>query len=43
MGAVVFSDEDYAAGLLVEAVDDAGSEVAAEVGELGKVEKEGID
>ena len=43
VGAVVFGDEDDAAGLLVEAVDDAGAEVAADVGELGEVEEEGVD
>ena len=37
VGAVVFGDEDEAAGELVEAVDDAGAQVAADVGELGEV------
>ena len=32
MGAVVFGDEDETAGLLVEAVDDAGAEIAADLG-----------
>jgi hypothetical protein len=32
VGAVVFGDEDEAAGLLIEAMDDAGAEVAAYVG-----------
>jgi hypothetical protein len=32
VGAVVFGDEDEAAGLLVEAMDDAGAKVAAYVG-----------
>ncbi len=36
VGAVVLGDDDEAAGLLVEAVDDAGAEVAADVGELGR-------
>ena len=43
VGAVVFGDEDEAAGLLVEAMDDAGAEVAADVGELVEVEEEGVD
>jgi hypothetical protein len=43
VGAVVFGDEDEAAGLLVEAMDDAGAEVAAYVGELGEVEEESVD
>ena len=43
MGAVVFGDEDEAAGLLVEAMDDAGAEVAADVGEFVEVEEEGVD
>src|SRR6266566_4500636 len=43
VGAVVFGDEDEAAGLLVEAMDDAGAEIAADVGELGEVEEEGVD
>ena len=43
VGAVVFGDEDEAAGLLVEAVDDAGAEVAADVGELVEVEEESVD
>ena len=43
VGAVVLGDEDDAAGLLVEAVDDAGAEVAADVGEIGEVEEEGVD
>jgi len=43
VGAVVFGDEDEAAGELVEAVDDAGAEVAADVGEVGEVEEERVD
>jgi hypothetical protein len=43
VGAVVFGDEDEAAGLLVKAMDDAGAEVAADVGELGEVEEESVD
>jgi hypothetical protein len=43
VGAVVFGDEDEAAGLLVEAMDDAGAEVAAYVGEFGEVKEEGVD
>ncbi len=43
VGAVVFGNEDEAAGLLVEAVDDAGAEVAADFGELGEVVEEGVD
>jgi hypothetical protein len=43
VGAVVFGDEDEAAGLLVEAMDDAGAEVAADVGEFMEVEEEGVD
>ena len=43
VGAVVFGDEDEAAGLLVEAMDDAGAEVAADVGEFVEVEEERVD
>src|ERR1700753_1788225 len=43
MSAVVFGDEDEAAGLFVEAMDDAGAEVAAYIGEFGEVEEEGVD
>ncbi len=43
VGTVVFGDEDEAAGLLVEAVDDAGAEVSADLGELGEVVEEGVD
>jgi hypothetical protein len=43
VGAVVFGDEDEAAGVLVEAVDDAGAEVAAYVGEFVEVEEEDVD
>ena len=43
VGAVVFGDEDETAGLLVEAVDDAGAQVAADVGEFGEVEEERVD
>ena len=43
VGAVVFGDEDEPAGLLVEAMDDAGAEIAAYVRELGEVEEEGVD
>ncbi len=43
VGAVVLGDEDDAAGLLVEAVDDAGAEVAADVGEMVEVVEEGVD
>src|SRR5579871_6372585 len=40
VGGVVFGDEDDAAGLLVEAVDDAGAKVAADAGEIVEVMKE---
>jgi hypothetical protein len=43
VGAVVFGDDDEAAGLFVEAMDDAGAEVAAYVGEFVEVEEEGVD
>ena len=43
MGAVVFGDEDEAAGVFVEAMDDAGAEIAADVGEFGEVEEERVD
>ena len=43
VSAVVFGDEDEAAGLFVEAVDDAGAEVAADVGEFVEVEEESVD
>jgi len=45
VGTVVLGDEDDAAGLLVEAMDDAGAEVAADFGELALAEviEKGID
>ena len=43
VSAVVFGDENEAAGLFVEAVDDAGTEVAADVGEFFQVEEQGVD
>jgi hypothetical protein len=43
VGRVVFGDEDKAAGLLVEAMDDAGAQVASDVGEFGEVKEEGVD
>jgi hypothetical protein len=43
VGAVVFGDEDDTAGLLVEAVDDAGAEVSADAGELVEVVEESVD
>ncbi len=43
VGAVVFGDEDDAAGLLVEAMDDAGAEVAADFGELVEVVEQRVD
>jgi hypothetical protein len=43
VGAVVFGDEDEAAGLLVETMDDAGAEVATYVGEFVEVEEERVD
>ena len=39
VGAVVLGDEDEAAGLLVEAVDDARTEVAAGGGEIFEMEE----
>jgi hypothetical protein len=41
--AVVFGDDDEAAGLFVEAMDDAGAEFAAYVGEFVEVEEERVD
>jgi hypothetical protein len=43
MGAVVFGYEDEAAGELVEAMDDAGAKIAADVREFGEVEEECVD
>ena len=43
VGAVVFGDEDEAAGELVKAVYDAGAQVASNVGEFGEVEEECVD
>ena len=43
VGAVVFGDEDEAAGLFVEAMDDAGAEIAADVGEIVEVEQQCVD
>ena len=43
VGAVVFGDEDQAAGLLVEAMDDAGAEIASDVGEFVEVEEQSVD
>jgi len=42
VGAVVLGYEDDAAGLLVEAVDDAGAEVAADFGEVIEVVQESV-
>ena len=43
VGAVVLGDDDDAAGLLVEAVDDSGAEFAAEVRELVEVMQQRVD
>jgi hypothetical protein len=43
VSAVVFGDEDEAAGLFVEAMDDPGAEVATYVGEFVEVEEERVD
>jgi hypothetical protein len=43
VGAVVFGDEDEAAGLLVESMDDAGAEIAAGGREFGEVEEQRVD
>ena len=43
VGGVGAGDEEDAAGAFVEAVDDAGAEIAAEGGELGEVVEEGVD
>jgi hypothetical protein len=43
VGAVVFGDEDQAARLLIQAMDDAGAEIAADVGEFVEVEEECVD
>jgi hypothetical protein len=41
--AVVFGDEDETAGQLVEAMDDARAEIAADVGEFIQVEEQGVN
>jgi hypothetical protein len=43
MGAVIFGDEDQAAGLFVEAMDDTGAEIATDVGEFVEVEEQSVD
>ena len=43
VGGVVFGDEDEAGGLLIEAMHDAGPEVAVEVGEPVEVVEERVD
>ncbi len=43
VGGVVLGYEDDAGGLLVEAMDDAGAEVAIDVGEMVEVMKESVD
>ena len=40
---LLLGDEDDAAGVAVEAMDDAGPVVAVEVAELGEVETQGVD
>ena len=40
---VLLGDDDDAAGVAVEPVDDAGPVVAVEVAELGEVETQGVD
>jgi hypothetical protein len=41
--AVVFGDEDETAGQLVEAMDDARAEIAADFGEFIQVEEQGVN
>jgi hypothetical protein len=43
VGAVVLGDDDDATGLLVETVDDAGAEFAADLRELVEVTEESVD
>ena len=43
VGAVVFSHEDDTAGLLVQAMHDTGTKVAADVGKVVEVVEEGVD
>jgi len=43
VSAVVFGDEDETAGLFVEAMDDSGPEVAADVGEFVEVKQQRVD
>jgi hypothetical protein len=43
VGTVVFGDEDEAAGLFVEAMDDAGTKITAHVREFVEVEEERVD
>lgn len=43
VGEVVFGGDEAAAGFFVEAVDDAGSEFAADAAEVVAVEEEGVD
>lgn len=43
VSAVILGHEDDAAGLLVEAMDDARAEVAADVGEMIEVVEKSVD
>ena len=43
VGAVVLGDDDDPAGLLVEAMDDAGAKVTADVREVVEVMEDGVD
>ena len=43
MGEVALGDEEDARGVAVEAVDDAGAELAADAGEVADVVEQGVD
>ncbi len=43
MGGVVFGDHDEAAGFFVEAVDDAGAQLAADLRERAEAVQQGVD
>jgi len=43
VGEVVFCDDEAAAGVFIEAMDDAGALLAADAGEGGTVREEGVD
>ena len=43
MGGLGLGDDHEAGGVLVQAVDDAGAEVAADAGQVGDEGEQGVD